>query len=100
MRLEKLTFIGAVITLTLVTAACTERAIELWEQPHKAEGQGLGDVTRQNMAKHIVNPEPAKPNANEAAVEGERLVIGTGRYMQGKSIQPKGQEIGGSGGSK
>ena len=99
MRLEKLTVIGAVIGVALLGGACTERAVELWEKPHVAEGQGLGDVTRQNMAKHIVDPDPAKPTASEAAVEGERIGIGSTRYMQNKVLKPKGTTIsGGSGG--
>ena len=99
MRFQKLTVIGAVIGVSLFTGACTERAIELWEKPHKAEGQGLGDVTRQNMAQHIVNPEPAKPTANDSAVSSERIGLGVKRYDQGKTTQPKGTAIGGSGGS-
>jgi len=101
MRFQKLTVIGAAISVSLFTGACTERAIELWEKPHVAEGQGLGDATRQNMAQHIVNPEPAKPNANESAVSGERIGLGVTRYNANKSTQPKSQAIGGgSGGSK
>ena len=99
MRFQKLTVIGAVIGVSLFTGACTERAIELWEKPHKAEGLGLGDTTRQNMAQHIVNPEPAKPTESESAVTGERIGLGVQRYNQNKSIKPKGTEIGGSGGS-
>ncbi|MDH3242312.1 MAG: hypothetical protein OEO83_16790 [Alphaproteobacteria bacterium] len=98
MRFQKLTMIGAVIGVSLLAGACTERAIELWEQPHEAEGLGLGDVTRQNMAQHIVNPEPAKPTANESAVAGERVGLGVTRYNQGKTIQPKSTQIGGGGG--
>ena len=99
MRFQKLIVIGAVIGVSLFTGACTERAIELWEKPHTAEGEGLGDVTRQNMAQHIVNPEPAKPTANDAAVSSERVGLGTNRYNQGKSIKPKGTDIGGGGSS-
>jgi hypothetical protein len=99
MRFQKLTVIGAVIGVSLFTGACTERAIELWEKPHKAEGQGFGDVTRQNMAQHIVNPEPAKPTAEESAVSGERIGLGVKRYGQNKSIKPKGTDIGSTGGS-
>lgn len=101
MRFQKLTVIGAAISVSLFTGACTERAVELWEKPHLAEGQGLGDVTRQNMAQHIVNPEPAKPNAYESAVSSERVGLGMSRYSENKTINPKGQSIsGGSGGGK
>ena len=99
MRFQKLTVIGAVFGACLITGACTERAIELWEQPHEAEGLGLGDATRQNMAKHIVNPEPAKPSATDQAVSGDRIGLGVTRYNQNKSIKPKGTEISGGGSS-
>lgn len=99
MRLEKLTVIGAVIGVGLLTAACAEqRYIDYWEKPHAAEGPGFGDVHRQNMAKHIVNPEPATPNANESAVEGQRIYLGTDAYMQNKVKAPEAQSTGSRGG--
>jgi hypothetical protein len=99
MRLDKLTVIGAVIGVGLMTAACAEqRYIDYWEKPHAAEGAGFGDVHRQNMARHIVNPEPATPNDNEAAVEGTRVTLGTDAYMKNKVKQPRGVTTGGSSG--
>ena len=83
MRLDKLFAISAVLGMALATGACAERSLDLWQNPHRAEGAGFGDTHRQMMAKHIVNPDPAKPNAKDAAVEAERTGLGIQEYMKG-----------------
>lgn len=101
MRLQKLTVIGVVIGVSLMAAACAEqRYIDYWEKPHAAEGPGFGDVHRQTMAKHIVNPEPATPNANEAAVDGTRIGLATDAYMKNRVKQPKETKTGGGSSGK
>lgn len=101
MRLRKLTVIGAVAGVSLMASACAEqRYIDYWEKPHAAEGAGFGDVHRQNMAKQIVNPEPATPNANEAAVDGTRIGLATDAYMNNKVKPPKATSTGGGSSGK
>ena len=78
----------------LATAACTERAIELWDHSHEFEGEGLGDSNRQTYANQIVNPEPVEPTEEEAAYDGTRAVAGVGRYKANKVTQP--EDSGGS----
>ena len=93
MRLEKVFVITAV--LALATGACAERTLDLWQNPHRAEGPGFGDTHRQMMAKHIVNPEPVKPTAKDSAVDAERTSLGIKRYLKGEVAGPSGG--GGSG---
>ena len=83
MRLEKMLVIPVVLGVALVTGACAENTLDLWQNSHRAEGPGFGDNHRQILAKHIVNPEPAKPNALESAVEAERMSPGMQDYMSG-----------------
>ncbi len=83
MRLKKLFVISAALGIALATGGCAENSLELWQHPHRAEGAGFGDNYRQLMAKHIVNPEPVKPTANDSAVEAQRIAVGMKTYLKG-----------------
>jgi type IV pilus biogenesis protein CpaD/CtpE len=48
----------------------------------------FGDAVRQNMARQIVNPEPAMPSEQEVAVDGNKAVLGVDAYKAGKVKQP------------
>ncbi|MQA64934.1 MAG: hypothetical protein GEU76_03390 [Alphaproteobacteria bacterium] len=47
-----------------------------------------GDAVRQNMARQIVNPEPAMPSEQETAVDGNKAVLGVDAYKAGKVKSP------------
>jgi type IV pilus biogenesis protein CpaD/CtpE len=94
MRLEKMFAISAVMGIALATGACSEHSLDLWQKSHKAEGPGFGDAHRQIMAKHIVNPEPAKPADTDSAVEAERTSVGIGLYLKGGATSGKGAGAG------
>ena len=84
MRIKNLSIVAATFAIALLTGGCMERTLDLWNQSHEAEGQGYGDATRQAMEQQIVNPDPAKPRGNDAAVDGERLNLAVGRYKAGE----------------
>ena len=93
MRIKNIS-IALVLVIGLAVAGCA-RETQLWNQSHEYEGEGLGDATRQTYAQQIVNPDAAKPSAADAAVDGERAILGIGKYKAGKV------KLGGdSGGSK
>lgn len=48
----------------------------------------FGDAVRQNMARQIVNPEPALPSEEDVAVDGNKAVLGVDAYKAGKVKQP------------
>lgn len=85
MRLEKLFVVSAAVGIALMAGACAQRYVDLWQNPHRAEGEGFGDNHRQLMAKHIVNPDPANPTDMDSAVEAQRLNKGMDDYMKGDS---------------
>jgi len=67
--------IALVLVFGLAVAGC-EREVELWNQSHEYEGEGYGDATRQTHARQVVNPDAAKPSATDAAVDGEKAILG------------------------
>jgi len=48
----------------------------------------FGDAVRQNMARQIVNPEPAMPSEEDVAVDGSKAVLGVEAYKTGKVKTP------------
>jgi type IV pilus biogenesis protein CpaD/CtpE len=48
----------------------------------------FGDAVRQNMARQIVNPEPAMPSEQDVAVDGNKAVLGVDAYKAGKVKTP------------
>jgi type IV pilus biogenesis protein CpaD/CtpE len=48
----------------------------------------FGDAVRQNMARQIVNPEPAMPSEEDVAVDGNKAVLGVDAYKAGKVKPP------------
>ena len=82
---KNLSVVCAVLGVGLMAGACTERAIELWEKPHDSVFSGHGDTHRQILAKHIVNPEPVSPTAQDSAVEGQRVTLGVDRYLRNEA---------------
>jgi type IV pilus biogenesis protein CpaD/CtpE len=48
----------------------------------------FGDAVRQNMARQIVNPEPAMPSEQETAVDGSKAALGVDAYKAGKVKPP------------
>ncbi len=87
--------IALVLMFGLAVAGCA-RETQLWEQSHEYEGEGYGDATRQTYARQIVNPDAAKPSATDAALDGERAILGIGRYKKGEVTVGDG-DSGGSG---
>ena len=87
--------IALVLVFGLAVAGC-ERDLQLWNQSHEYEGEGYGDATRQTYARQIVNPDAAKPSATDAALDGERAIIGIGKYKKGEVTVGDG-DSGGSG---
>jgi len=88
--------IALVLVFGLAVAGCAREA-QLWNQSNETEGEGFGDATRQTYARQIVNPDAAKPSATDAAVDGERAILGIAKYKKGEvSVGDSGG--GGSGG--
>lgn len=49
----------------------------------------FGNATQQNMANEIVNPDPSAPSQKEAAVDGQKVVLGVDAYKKGKVKEPE-----------
>lgn len=89
----------ALIAVGLAAGACTEKSLELWNEPHVAEGEGLGDTSRHVMAQQIVDPEPVNPTPEEAAADGARTQKAVTDYKAREvTITKSGGGGGGAGG--
>ncbi len=76
--------IALVLMFGLALAGCA-REVDLWDQSHEFEGQGLGDAARQAYARQIVNPDPVKHTAAGAAFDGQRMTVAIDEYKKGPS---------------
>lgn len=96
---------GLIVVCTMLAggflaAGCTGRAVEYWNSPHEFEGEAFGDTNRQIYARQIVDPDPAKPTAEDAAVDGVRTHKAITDYKTREvSITKTGGSGGGGGGS-
>ncbi len=97
MRIKNIS-IALVLVFGLAVAGCTREA-QLWNQSQEYEGEGYGDATRQTYARQIVNPDAAKPSATDAARDGERAILGIGKYKKGEVTVGDSDSDNGGGGS-
>ena len=83
MHLMKFFSLAIIFVMGLAVAGCMERTATLWNQSNETEGEGFGDASYRVFAQQIENPDAAKPNAEDAAMDGTRVILAVGEYKKG-----------------